>query len=109
MAAVVFSAAQRDHSKLQRPPTVPASGERHAGCRDQRASAGGICSRRDAGMQFGAAQGGPAAEPTLGGFCQLVRAVRRLFEEEASLDAGGSLIANGIFARLSLWRVRRRL
>ena len=34
-------------------------------------------SRRDAGVQFGAAQGGSAAEPRLGGFCQLVRVVRR--------------------------------
>src|ERR1044071_3238762 len=35
--------------------------------------AGAICSRRDAGVQFGAARGGSAAEPRLGGFCQLVR------------------------------------
>ena len=39
--------------------------------------AGANCSRRDAGEQFGAAQGGYAAEPRLGGFCQLVRVVRR--------------------------------
>jgi len=32
---------------------------------------------RHAAVQFGAAQGGSAAEPTLGGFCQLVRIVRR--------------------------------
>ena len=37
--------------------------------------AGANCSRRDAGMQLGAAQGGSAAEPALGGFCQLVRVV----------------------------------
>src|ERR1043165_5673925 len=32
-------------------------------------------SRRAAGLQFGAPQGGSAAEPRLGGFCQLVRVV----------------------------------
>ena len=31
-------------------------------------------------MQFGAAHGGSAAEPRLGGFCQLVRAVGQLFD-----------------------------
>ena len=40
--------------------------------------AGANCSRRDARVQFGAAQGGSAAEPRLGGFCQLVRAVSPL-------------------------------
>jgi len=75
MAALVFSAAQRDHSKLQRPPSVPASEERHDGCRDQHEVAGANCSRRDAGVQFGAAPGDSAAEPRLGGFCQLVRVV----------------------------------
>jgi len=32
---------------------------------------------RHAAVQFGAARGGSAAEPRLGGFCQLVRIVRR--------------------------------
>ena len=36
-------------------------------------------SRRAAHVQFGAAQGGSAAEPRLGGFCQLVRVVSRFF------------------------------
>src|ERR1043165_1211680 len=40
--------------------------------------AGANCSRCAAGVQFGAAPGGSAAEPGLGGFCQLVRAVSRL-------------------------------
>jgi hypothetical protein len=52
----IRAAAQRDHSKLQRPPSTPASGERHVGCRDQHEVAGAICSRRDAGVQFGAAR-----------------------------------------------------
>jgi len=37
-----------------------------------------MCTRH-AAEQFGAARGGSAAEPRLGGFCQLVRIVRRLF------------------------------
>ena len=41
--------------------------------------AGANCSRRAAGVQFGAAQGGSAAEQGLGGFCQLVRVVRPLY------------------------------
>jgi len=74
----IRAAAQRAHSKLQKPPSTPASGERHDGCRDQHEVAGANCSRHDAGVQFGAAPGGSAAEPRLGGFCQLVRVVRPL-------------------------------
>jgi len=77
MAALVFSAAQRDHSKLQKPPSTPApeSGASAAATNAKRQERTG--SRRDARVQFGAAQGGSAAEPGLGGFCQLVRVVRR--------------------------------
>jgi len=52
----IRAAAQRTHSKLQKPPSTPASGERHDGCRDQHEVAGANCSRRDAGVQFGAAR-----------------------------------------------------
>ena len=41
-------------------------------------------SRRDAGVQFGAAPGGSAAEPRLGGFCQLVRAVSPLLRRAST-------------------------
>ena len=87
MAALVFSAAQRDHSKLQKPPTMPASRERHDGCRDQHEVAEANCNRRDAGVQFGTAQGGSAAEPGLGGFCQLVRAVSRRSDWDLCSDS----------------------
>jgi len=61
--AQLARSAQRDHSKLQRPPTMPAPRERHVGCRDQRAAAGAICSRRDACVQLEPPEGGSAAEP----------------------------------------------
>src|ERR1051325_5630944 len=57
-----------------RPPCRPPGSGAPAAATNNKV-AGGNCSRRDAGLQFGAAQGGAAAEPRLGGFCQLVRAV----------------------------------
>ena len=60
-----------------RPPCRP-PGSGAAAAATNTGVAGANCSRRDAGAQFGAAQGGSAAEPGLGGFCQLVRAVSRL-------------------------------
>jgi len=51
---------------------MPASRKRRGGCRDQRAAAGANCSRRDAGVQFRSRPRRLAAEPGLGGFCQLV-------------------------------------
>ena len=61
--------------KSRLPCRHPKSGT--AAAATNNAVAGANCSRRAAGVQFGAAQGGSAAEPGLGGFCQLVRAVRR--------------------------------
>src|SRR4029079_6763966 len=48
----IRAAAQRAHSKLQKPPPTPATRERHDGCRDQHEVAGALCSRRDARVQF---------------------------------------------------------
>ena len=56
---------------------MPASLKRHGGCRDQHEVSGANCSRRDAGVQLEPPEGGSAAEPKLGGICQLVRIVRR--------------------------------
>jgi hypothetical protein len=39
--------AQHDHSKLQKPPSMPISLRRCGGCRDERAAAGANCGRRD--------------------------------------------------------------
>ena len=62
-----------------RPPCRP-PGSGAAAAATNNEVAGANCSRRDARVQFGAAQGGSAAEPGLGGFCQLVRVVSRLVE-----------------------------
>ena len=61
-----------------RPPCRPQKSGAAADATNN-AVAGANCSRRDAGVQFGAAQGGSAAEPGLGGFCQLVRVVSRFW------------------------------
>src|ERR1051325_6272842 len=71
----IRAAAQRAHSKLQKPPTTPASGSGTPAAATNRGVTGANCSRRDAGVQFGAAKAAPRAEPGLGGFCQLVRVV----------------------------------
>ena len=70
------AAAQRDHSKLQKPPSVPAS--------DSGAAAAATNTtwqeRTAADVTRACSSSRPrrlAAEPGLGGFCQLVRAVRR--------------------------------
>jgi hypothetical protein len=56
---------------------MPASWSGAAAAATNNAVAGAICSRRDAGVQLEPPEGGSAAEPRLGGFCQLVRAVRQ--------------------------------
>src|ERR1051325_2149207 len=77
--ALVFSRNSRGRPnvltlscKSRRPCRPPGTGTAPAATNNE--VAGANCSRRDAGMQFGAAQGGSAAEPRLGGFCQLVGA-----------------------------------
>src|ERR1044071_2263445 len=50
---------------------------RRGGGRDQHDVAGATCSRRAAGVQLEPPEGGSAAEPRLGGLCQLVRVVGR--------------------------------
>jgi len=50
---------------------VPASGRR-GGCRDEHAVAGAKWQPTCRRVQLEPPEGGSAAEPTLGGFCQLV-------------------------------------
>jgi hypothetical protein len=57
-----------------RPPCRPPEAARRLP-RLTTAVAGANCSRRAAGVQLEPPEGGSAAEPGLGGFCQLVRAV----------------------------------
>ena len=52
-----------------------------------------MCARH-AAAGFGAAQGGSAAEPTLGGFCQLVRIVRP--HRSCSVPLAALLFSNAV-------------
>src|ERR1043165_3672325 len=55
---------------------MPAPEKRHGGWRAQREAAGANCSRRDACVQFEPPEAAPPPGQRIGGFCQLVRAVR---------------------------------
>jgi len=44
-----------------------------------------MCTRH-AAVQFGAARGGSAAEPRLGGFCQLVRIVGQPMWQKSTIE-----------------------
>jgi hypothetical protein len=79
LTAVLFVlAAQRVHSKLQKPPHVPApgSGAAAAVTNEWQERTG---SRRDARVQFEPPKAARPPGQRTGGFCQLVRAVSRRY------------------------------